>query len=195
MNPCPRRYLFALAVGGWASSIVSGKESSFSLPPCPPENYGSSEALLDLAAWGGRGTVSESGGFLMDWLFQKSFGGSKPGASWIEHPRVCQAVWLALATHLVGVREADTDGFTFALEHFSVQKGLEKSTIQFFGALWKSSPSAAMEDSASRFLEDWAARSVLPKMSITEQKAVDQAVKAGVLSLRFAHARAVEKNR
>jgi hypothetical protein len=193
MNTCPRRYLLALAVMGWASSQCPAKESSVSLPPKPGERYGQSEALAELAVWGAPVSASEPRGELMNWLFHQCFGGARADAAWMGHPRTCQALWLALATHGVASREATAEDFRLALEHFAEQKALDGKTVAFFSTLWDEPAGVAMQESAADFLGDWLGAFEMPALSAGEQNAIDQAVKAGVLTLRFAKVAAAVK--
>lgn len=193
MNPCPRRYLLALALVGWASSQCPAKESSFSLPQKPDANYGPTEALAELKGWGARVSASEPPGELMNWLFHQCFGGARADAAWMGHPRTCQALWLALATYGVASREAAAEDFRLAMEHFAEQKALDGKTVAFFSTLWDEPAGVAMQESAADFLGDWLATFELPVHSAGEQKAIAQAVTAGVLTLRFAKVAAAVK--
>lgn len=186
--PYSLRYLFILAVVGWASSTCRAKESSVSLPPKPGDCYDQTEALAELAGWGAAVSASQSRGDLMNWLFHRCFGGAKSGDAWMDHPRTCQALWLALATHGIASRQAAAEDLRLALEHFAKQKALDGKTVVFFSTLWNAPAGVGMQESAADFLGGWLGEFELPELSAGERKAIDQAVKAGVLTFRFVSA-------
>jgi len=185
MNPSSTLHLlFIVSVTLGIAAISIGKDSSPSLPPAPSASWDSREALEMLA----QVTSDAPPEPLMAWLFHQSFGGRAQPLTWIEHPRVCQALWLALATHGLSVandRSAQSTSLAEVLDHFQRQKALDGTTVTFFRSLWADASADSLPKSAADYLTTWCQTFDLPMLTPAEKTALSTAVASGVITLHF----------
>ncbi len=163
-------------------SIVGiGKESLPSFPALP-SGYTSKQALVDITV----ATEPAASVRLRSWFFHQSFGGEQLKLPALEQPRLAQALWLALTTQALKLRQTPIAEAVAHMDHLCRQKAVPTSTLEFFTALW--SQESVSTDRAAVYLQDWLQPHHIV-LSAEERAAVRSALDSGCSALAF-----LEKN-
>lgn len=159
------------------------KKITDNTPIAPVENYDHAMALSDFSSLPERKACAR----LQAWLLTRCFGGASPDNRAMHHPRVAQALWLAVTTDALGRNKADRTEALVSMDHLLSQKAIDATTSKFFKDLWNDHALGApiRNQRAADFLRAWLAPWKTPALLPAESKAIMQALQAGVGSLDF----------
>ena len=165
------------------SLTICAKDSDYPVPVLPgPSN--SKQVLLEaLTQWGQLPPARRQE--LANDLFHRSFGGAAPAADWLQQPRACLALWLALTSHQIAQDPVGAPEALEALRHLQRQRVLDPVSGYFFRGLWEFSQGDNRGQAAAQYLRSWLARFGLHPPGEEVRTAVTAAVSAGVVSLAF----------
>lgn len=158
------------------SATLIAKEATFA-PPAQPAEYSAIKALADLAQPAEAAAMNR----LRSWSLHRSFGGVLEKQPALEHPRMAQALWLAVTTHAIALKVTTVDEACDLLNHLHRQKALSATTVAFFTQLWHDQ--AAQPLRAADFLRGWLQEQAVPALSLEESAAIQTAIRAGYIAL------------